>query len=139
MWDSGSAIERTVLERMTGAFNADHDRANSADARSDVRGPEPEGLAVADIDGRRILLAGLERCGGVIAWDISDPRTPTLATYANRRDPTIEAGPGAGDLGPEGVLVIPASKSPSGTPLIVLCNEVSGTLTVLEASRAHAH
>lgn len=160
VWDSGSAIERTVRDRMPAAFNADHDRANSADARSDVRGPEPEGLAVGDVAGRRILIVGLERCGGVIAWDISDPRAPSLATYANRRDPaagTINASKGgqaktatagvaaqdptdaAGDLGPEGILLIPASQSLTGAPLLVVCNEVSGTLTVLELGVPHAH
>lgn len=138
-WDSGSAIERTVLERMPKAFNADHDKGNSADARSDVRGPEPEGLAVADIGGRRILFVGLERPGGVIAWDISDPRAPTLATYANRRDPQVDAQDAAGDLGPEGLLFIPAATSPTGKPLLAVCNEVSGTLTLLEILSPHAH
>lgn len=138
-WDSGSAIERTILERMPKAFNADHDKGDSADARSDVRGPEPEGLAVADIGGRRILFVGLERPGGVIAWDITDPRAPTLATYANRRDPQADAPDAAGDLGPEGLLVIPAATSPTGRPLLVVCNEVSGTLTVLEILGPHAH
>jgi hypothetical protein len=159
-WDSGSEIERTVRERMPAAFNSEHDRANSADARSDVRGPEPEGLAVGDVAGRRILLVGLERCGGVIAWDISDPRAPALATYANRRDPaagtikepkggrpaTAREGPAApdatdaaGDLGPEGILLIPASQSFTRAPLLVVCNEVSGTLTLLELGVPHAH
>jgi hypothetical protein len=160
VWDSGSAIERTVLDRMPAAFNADHDRANSADARSDMRGPEPEGLAVGDVGGCRFLCVGLERCGGVIAWDISDPRAPALATYANRRDPatgTIKARQGgqpgtaregpaapdpidaAGDLGPEGILLIPASQSLTRAPMLVVCNEVSGTLTVLELGVPHAH
>jgi len=142
VWDSGSAIERAVLERMPAAFNADHDRGDSADARSDVRGPEPEGLAVGEIAGRRILFVGLERPGGVIAWDITDPMVPTLATYANRRDPKVNpspqaAGDAAGDLGPEGLLVIPAAQSPTGKPVLVVCNEVSGTLTVLEITVAH--
>ena len=137
-WDSGSAIERTILDRMPKAFNANHDKGNSADARSDVRGPEPEGLAVADIGGRRILFVGLERPGGVIAWDISDPRAPALATYANRRDPQVDAPDAAGDLGPEGLLVIPAATSPTGKPLLVVCSEVSGTLTVLEILGPHA-
>jgi hypothetical protein len=143
VWDSGSAIERTVLERMPAAFNADHDKGDSADARSDVRGPEPEGLAVGDVAGRRVLFVGLERPGGVIAWDITDPLAPTLATYANRRDPKANpspqaAGDAAGDLGPEGLLVIPAAQSPTGKPLLVVCNEVSGTLTVLELAVPHA-
>lgn len=138
-WDSGSAIERTILERMPKAFNADHDKGNSADARSDVRGPEPEGLAVADVGGRRILFVGLERPGGVIAWDITDPRAPTLATYANRRAPQADRLDAAGDLGPEGLLLIPATASPTGKPLLLVCNEVSGTLTVLEILGPHAH
>ena len=143
VWDSGSAIERTVLQRMPAAFNADHDKADSADARSDVRGPEPEGLAVGNVAGRRVLFVGLERAGGVIAWDITDPRVPTLATYANRRDPKADPGPpgareAAGDLGPEGLLVIPAAQSPTGKPVLVVCNEVSGTLTLLELAPPHA-
>jgi hypothetical protein len=143
VWDSGSAIESTVLERMPAAFNADHDKGESADARSDVRGPEPEGLAIGDVAGRRILFVGLERPGGVIAWDITDPLAPILATYANRRDPKVDPGPtgvgdASGDLGPEGLLVIPAAQSPTSKPLLVVCNEVSGTLTLLELAVPHA-
>ena len=36
----------------------------------------------------------------------------------------------AGDLGPEGILFIPADKAPGDTPLLVVCNEISGTTSV---------
>lgn len=143
-WDSGAECERTVAERMPAAFNADHEKGPSADDRSDGKGPEPEGLATGVVDGRRLLFVGLERPGGVIAWDITDPASPRFLDYANRRDPSAnlatdadkdgrpdEAGK-AGDLGPEGLVFIPAATSPNGKPMLVVCNEVSGTLTLWE-------
>jgi hypothetical protein len=143
-WDSGSACERTVAERMPAAFNADHETSPSADDRSDGKGPEPEGLATGIVDGHRLLFVGLERAGGVIAWDVTDPAKPVLVDYANARDPTAELAADAdkdgtpdgaaraGDLGPEGLVFIPAAASPNGKPLLAVCNEVSGTLTIWE-------
>lgn len=142
VWDSGSAVERTVAERMPKAFNASNDESPSRDSRSKSRGPEPEGLAIAEVSGRRLLFAGIERAGGVLVWDVTNPSAPTLLDYANRRDPSVDLDKDdnhdqvpddlakAGDLGPEGLLVIPADKSPDGTPLLVVCNEVSGTTTI---------
>jgi hypothetical protein len=37
-----------------------------------------------------------------------------------------------GDRGPEGVLFIPAAKSPNGKPLLIVGNETSGTTAVLQ-------
>lgn len=106
------------------------------DKRSAKRGPEPEGLTIVEHGGRRLLCVGLERCGGVMMWDTSDPKAPVFAGYCSRRDPTA-SGPSAGDLAPEGLCVIPASSSPTGEPLLVVCNEFSGTVSLfaIEARR----
>jgi hypothetical protein len=129
-WDSGSEIERRTAEQMPASFNGDGEKGVGADARSDSRGPEPEGVEVATVEGRRLMFVGLERTGGVTAWDITDPAAPRFLQWINPRDPAVRAGPGAGDVAPEGLLWIPATMSPSGVPLVVVCNEVSGTTTI---------
>ena len=37
-----------------------------------------------------------------------------------------------GDRGPEGVLFVPAAKSPNGKPLLIVGNETSGTTAILQ-------
>ncbi len=143
-WDSGSEVERKVLELMPQAFNMDGEPGPSMDNRSDNRGPEPEGLDVGMVGDRRLLFVGLERTGGVMAWDITDPERPVWTGWVNPRNPTARTsddmdgdgkpdGPfAAGDVAPEGVLLIPASASPNGSPLLAVCNEVSGTTTLVQ-------
>jgi hypothetical protein len=127
-WDSGDLVERTVAREVPAI-------AKAADARSPSRGPEPEGLAIGEVDGRRLLFCGLERTGGIMAWDVTDPRSPALLGSVHRRDPAIDAKAdlaAAGDVGPEGLLFIAAKDSPNGRPMLVVCNEVSGTTTLWE-------
>jgi hypothetical protein len=79
--------------------------------------------------------AGLERIGGVVVFDVSNPTAPAFIQYVNNRDFTQDvATPEAGDLGPEGVIFIPAEESSNGKPLVVIANEVSGTTTILEVN-----
>jgi hypothetical protein len=70
-----------------------------------------------------------------MAWDVTDPRSPALLGSVHRRDPAIDAKAdlaAAGDVGPEGLLFIAAKDSPNGRPMLVVCNEVSGTTTLWE-------
>jgi hypothetical protein len=38
----------------------------------------------------------------------------------------------AGDLGPESIKFVAAADSPNGNPLLIIGNEVSGTVTVYQ-------
>ena len=85
--DTGDAIEKKIAELLPTYFNGDWSTStgtpNAKDSRSDNKGPEPEGLAVAKVFGRTVAFVGLERIGGVMAFDISSPSNPTYLTYTN--------------------------------------------------------
>jgi DNA-binding beta-propeller fold protein YncE len=130
-WDSGDLFEQMIAAGTPAEFNADNTANASFDTRSDNKGPEPEGLTVARLFGRTWAFVGLERQGGIVALDVSDPLAPELAAYVNTRDYAGDPESGtAGDLGPEGLLVIPAHESPTGEPLLVVSFEVSGSVGV---------
>jgi hypothetical protein len=135
VFDSGDQIERLIAEVLPAHFNASHTN-NSLDNRSDDKGPEPEGVTTAVIDDKVYAFLGLERIGGVAVYDISNPYQPNFVSYSNNRDfsksPALGVG---GDLGPEGLMVIPASASPSGKPMVVVANEISGTVTLFNAQQ----
>ena len=128
-WDSGELLERLV------AID-DSASARSADERSDDQGSQPEGVAVGAVGGRVCAFIGLERMNGVVVLDVSDPVAPTLQWYTGEGAAKLEAGaanpPHGGDEGPEGVLFVAASDSPTGRPMLVVCNEVSGTTTLFD-------
>jgi len=125
VFDSGSMLERITSLTAPARFNAGHDDA-TFDNRSDNKGPEPEGLAIGQVGDGTYLFVGMERIGGVAAFDISEPRSPVFMDYVNNRD---FGTPENGDLGPEGLLFIPAHESPSRRPLLVVTSEISGTVT----------
>lgn len=132
VWDSGDQFEKTLAQKYPLFFNASHNN-NTFDDRSDNKGPEPEGVTVSTINGRIYAFIGLERIGGVMVYDVSDPERPTYITYVNHRDFTAATTTAAaGDLGPEGVLVIDAAASPNGKPMLVTANEISGTVSLFE-------
>ena len=109
-------------------FNASNSN-NSFKNRSDNKGPEPEGVLVQEINGEFYAFILLERIGGVMVYNVTDPAAPVFLQYLNSRD-AIPGGTEMGDLGPEGLIYVPAVDSPTETGLIVVANEVSGTLSI---------
>ena len=125
VYDSGDDIEQRTKALANANFNASHDN-NDLDGRSASKGPEPEGVVLGRFGNRTFAFIGLERVGGVMVYDISTPAAPVFVSYLNTRSGTT------GDLGPEGLTLIPAAQSPNGKPLLIVGNEVSGTTAVLQ-------
>ncbi|MGV2828099.1 choice-of-anchor I family protein [Myxosarcina sp. GI1(2024)] len=132
VFDSGSELERITAEQFPDFFNSDNDE-NSFDTRSDNKGPEPEGVALGTIGDRNYAFVGLERIGGIMVYDITEPSSAEFVQYINTRDfeGDLEAGT-AGNVAPEGLEFIPAAESPTGMPLLAVAYEVSGSTAVFE-------
>lgn len=136
VYDSGSDFETLTFEELGESFNASNDD-NEGDDRSDDKGPEPEAVEIAQIGSKFIAFVALERVGGVMVYDVTDPASPTFIQYINERDFSVDAEDDietVGDLGPEDVVYIPAADSPNGEPLLLVSNEVSGTLAVFSVT-----
>lgn len=123
VYDSGSDIERITASFSPASFNANNASASDFDERSDDKGAEPEGVTKAVINGRTYAFIGLERIGGIIIYDVSNPNSPKFIEYVQ---------PDTGDVGPEGLLFIPAAESPNGKNLLVVTYEESNTVATYE-------
>lgn len=128
VYDSGDDFERiTSTNSYSVIFNASNTTgAPTRKNRSDDKGPEPEGVTIGTISGITYAFIGLERIGGIIVYDITNPASPVYVSYVNNRSLTA-SGP---DLGAEGLVFIPQSQSPNGQNIIISANEVSSTLSV---------
>lgn len=135
VWDSGDMFERVTADAYPNSFNSTND-ANEFDTRSDNKGPEPEGVAVGKVGKRTLAFVVLERIGGFMVLDVTDPASPTFVQYANSRDFTLDPKTSATDSGPEVVRFVPASKSPNGKALVLVANEVSGTVSIWQLASA---
>jgi hypothetical protein len=132
VWDSGSRFETLVhaadpanWPNVSGTPPTIPAWATSRyDDRSDDKGPEPEGLAVGSHKGRTYAFVGLERAGGVVVLDVSDPTNPEVLQWVRT----------AGDISPEGMVFVPASDAPGSQPLLLVAHEISGTTAVYRLS-----
>jgi len=145
LFDSGDDFERITAHldlfgETVFNFNDDNDESER-DGRSDNKGPEPEGVVTGVIEERTYAFIGLERVGGIMVYDVTNPQRPRFSDYLNNRDFTVDVGEieagnlpadAAGDLGPEGLVFISAAESPNGQPLLAVGNEVSGTTTIYQ-------
>ena len=131
VFDSKYLIEKITSESVVSEeyFNASNSLSMPVKKnRSDDKGPEPEGIVVREIENRFFAFVALERVGGVVVFDVTNPVEPKFVTYANNRLYST-VGP---DLGSEGIFFVADSISPNGKNLILLANEVSSTITVFQ-------
>lgn len=153
VFDSGDDFGRIGSAILGKYFNSAHTE-NKGDDRSDDKGGEPEAIDVGTIQGRTYAFIGQERSGDLFVYDITNPfQAAFVAHYNNRNfevnfemdddlaDPCDSAEgmdctevPNAGDLGPESIKFIAAEDSPSGAPLLIVGNEVSGSVTVYQVN-----
>jgi len=113
VFDSADIIER-VTAAIPGAFD---------DTRSDNKAAEPEGVTVGTIGDRTFAFVVLERSNAIMTFDITNPADVTFTQFTSN----------VGDISPEGVLFVGADQSPNGADLLIVSNEVSGTLSVFSA------
>jgi hypothetical protein len=128
-FESGDLIERITKTHPLSAtiFNADNE-GNTIKSRSRTKGPEPEGVTIGQIAGHYFAFVTLERTGGVMVFDVSNPTNPEFVDYYNTR--TLSAF--GGDNGPETVIFIDKNQSADGKYYLVIANEISGTLTIYQ-------
>lgn len=144
VYNSGSDFEKNTARIFPDFFNTNNDEdkgPDELDARSNKKGPEPENVAVLNIKDRTYAIVGLERISGIMIYDITDPLNPVYKDYFNNRifiksvDKDEKVGlEKRGNIGPEGLCTIEAKDSPTGKPLVLVANEVSGTVQVIEFS-----
>jgi hypothetical protein len=113
VWDSGNTLQSVAIA--AGVYD---------DSRSDDKGVEPEGIAVARIDGRTYAIAGLERTSRsmLVVFDVTTPAAPSLVTSVVLPE----------SLSPEGLAVLEANRTATGRPQLLVSNEVSNTIDYLD-------
>ncbi len=113
LWDSGNSLQTIAVA--AGMY---------ADSRSDDKGVEPEGIVVAQLNGRSYAIASLERTTSsmLVVFDVTDPSAGQFVTS------TVING----SVSPEGLHIVEAKQSPTGRAQLVVSNEVSNTLNVFD-------
>ncbi|MBL0709587.1 MAG: alkaline phosphatase, partial [Colwellia sp.] len=151
VFDSGDDFGKISASVLGDNFNSHHSK-NKGDNRSDDKGGEPEAIAVGKIGDNTYGFIASERSGDLFIYDITNPFNVSFSAFYNNRDFTIDyeldddlENPcdesedmncsnieQAGDLGPESIKFVSSEQSPNGSPLLIIGNEVSGTVTVYQ-------
>jgi hypothetical protein len=119
IWDGDSgeliadtaSLESLLLKLDPTLHNIEDGNELAFDERSAEKGPEPEGLAVAEINKRIYAAASMERQNGIVIFDVTDPMHLTCAAYGNSYR--------SGLIAPESLVIIPAEHSPTHTNLLL--------------------
>lgn len=114
IFDSGSKFESITDEKISANFNCSNDD-KTVDDRSGKKGPEPESVTVGTVGGKTYAFIALERIGGVMVYDITNPDKTEFVNYINSREFDADI---RGDVSPEGLCFIPAAQSKTGKPVV---------------------
>lgn len=130
VFDSGDQIARVTASVHGNAFNNNEDE-NKGDTRSDDKGAEPEALTLGKVGNRLFAFVGLERMSGIMVFDITNPYDVKFQDYFYNRglEPSADI---SGDLAPEGMTFVPAAQSATNEALLIVGNEISGSIAVWE-------
>ena len=128
VYSSGNDMESLTAQYLPDYFNCSNDNV-ALDDRSQKKGPEVESVTLGQVGDATYAFVGLERIGGVMVYDITDPTNPSYVNYINSRDFSEDI---AGDVSPEGLCFIPASQGQDA--LLLSACEVSGTVAVYTLS-----
>ncbi|ABG39905.1 putative alkaline phosphatase [Paraglaciecola sp. T6c] len=153
VYDSGDDFGKISAAILGNDFNSAHTE-NKGDNRSDDKGGEPEAITVGEIEGRTYAFIAQERSGDLFTYDVTNPFNVAYVAHYNNRDfstdfeldddlnnPCDEAEGMdcsevaiSGDLGPESIQFVAPSDSPNGNALLIIGNEVSGTVTIYQVT-----
>lgn len=148
IFTSGDDFEALTAQYLPDHYNCSNDNA-VVDDRSGKKGPEAESVTVGTVDGRTYAFVALERTGGVLVYDVTEPASAQYVNYINTRDfasvvegseeyedGELDKWVTGGDVAPEGLLFLDASVSPTGEALLLAACEVSGTVAVYQVGGA---
>lgn len=130
IFTSKNDFESKTSEYIPDYFNCSNDD-KTIDDRSGKKGPEPETVIIGQIEDKTYAFVGLERIGGIMVYDITEPYKATFVNYINSRDFSSDI---AGDDSPEGLHFISGEDSLTGQAQLVAAYEVSGTVGVYDVT-----
>ena len=138
IWDSATLLDQ-IQTAAFGVANINGSHSLSSDKstmnyvgqdRSDDKGAEPEGVAVGMVGDRRIAILGLERMSALAIFDITVPANPVFQEWLQMLPTKATPAKDVKYFSPEGIVFVPANKSPSGKALIITSYELSGSLSI---------
>ena len=138
IWDSANLLDQ-IQTQAFGVANINGSHSLSSDKstmnyvgqdRSDDKGSEPEGVAVGMVGDRRIAILGLERMTALAIFDITVPGNPIFQEWLQMLPTKATPAKEVKHFSPEGIVFVPADKSPSGKALIITSYELSGSLSI---------
>lgn len=143
LWDSGDLLDQIQISafgvaNINGSHSLSSDKTTinySGQDRSDDKGAEPEGVAVGMVGERRVAILGLERMSALVIFDITTPRAPIFQEWLQMLPAKSSPFKDAKYWSPEGIVFVPADKSPSGKALIITSYELTGSLSIHEITR----